>query len=269
MSAPIDWTALEDAIHDWAAESLGLPGASVYFVEGELDGAVLPPVPAAQIQPLTGPVRLFAPQTVKVPGVTSYRVRVLATGPGEAGINFYAGYSATPIVIPLAAGPGGPPATTAAALALAIDAAIPIGYSAAVDPLDPEHVIIDGSGAEPMFAVSSLDHAFTTTTLARARATEVDSAWSRMTWRVQLRSSTARGFGSASDMLARLSSGIARGLGPRLRAAGWAYKGTLASLPSLPGDRVEFRAALDFAIEGFAHTHYQVTPARQLGIMAA
>jgi hypothetical protein len=266
--APIDWTALEDALHDWTAEALVLPGASVYFVEPELAGAVLPPVPAAQLQPLAGPLRLFAPGTHKVPGITRYRVRVTTDGPGDAGLQFYPAHSLTPIEIPLAAGPGDAPAVTAAALALAVAAAVPPGYSAAVDPEDAAAVLVDGSEAEPLFALSSAS-SFTATTLARARATEVDTAWSRMTWRVQLRSSTARGFGSASDMLGRLTAGISRGLKPRLHRAGWQFKGTLASAPSLPGTREEFRAALDFAIEGFATTVYQITPARAIGLIAA
>ena len=269
MSPPIDWTALEDAIHGWAVDALGIPGSSVYYVEPELAGATLPPVPAAQIQPLAGPIRLYRPQVTKVPGVTRYRVTVLGDGAGDAGLRFYAGSTLVPLTIPLAAALDDPPSTTAAALALAVDADVPVGYSAAVDPEDDTTVIIDGSEAEPMFALAAADPAFASVTLSRARWTEVELAWSRITWRVLLRSATARGFGSAADMLARLGSGIERKLGPRLRAAGWLWKGTIASLPTLPPDRTEFRAALDFAVEGYASTHYQITPARAIRIAAA
>ena len=269
MSAPIDWTALEDAIHAWVVESLGLPGSSVYYVEPELAGATLPPVPAAQIQPLAGPIRLYQPQVTKVAGVTRYRVTVLADGPGDAGLRFYGGRSLVALEIPLAAAPADPPSVTAAALAAAVDAALPTGYSAAVDPEDSASVLVEGTEAEPLFALAAVDPSFAGVALVRARWTEVELAWSRITWRVLLRSATARGFGSAPDLLGRLGAGIQRRLVPRIHAAGWQWKGTLAALPTLPPERTEFRAALDFAVEGYASTHYQVTPARAIRVAAA
>ena len=166
--APVDWTALENALHDWTARATGIPGDRVTFVEPALAGATLPVLPAAQISPLSGPGELFAAQVDRVPGITRYRLRVLANGPGDAGVLFYPGRSLTSISIPLTAALDDPPAVTAAALAAAIGGAVPAGYTATVDPENAAVVLVDGSEPERMFALAAVDPAFVGVELARA-----------------------------------------------------------------------------------------------------
>ena len=261
MTAPLDWVGLEDALHEWVVASTGLPESSVVHVEPELIGASLVPVPAAHIQHLSI-VPLGQREIRRIPSQVLVSVTVLADGPGVFAVNYYAGFAETPEVVTYTAGPGELAADIAQALQGLLLAALPVGY--AVD-IDGPSLAVLASEASPLFAMSSTDPASVQVTTLRERFPELECTWSRLTWRVLLRTAMGRGFSSATDLATRCHTRLYRTLQPAILPLGWRLAGVLLVNNNIPNDRGEANALLDFAVEGYATAAFQAPAIRMLG----
>lgn len=264
MTSPIAWELLENAIHDWVVDSTGLPGDKVYFVEPESAGASEPPAPAAQISLLSGPLALGQEEKRKIPSTVIQRLEVLAIGPGNVGINLYVGYSEVPLPIVHVADVGESIADAAAGLLVELVANLPDGITASADPADAAWIQIIGSTDVPLFASAPVDPVMLRVTPLRERWPTLALKWSRMTWRVAFRSGETRGPQTAAAMMASTQHRTRLFL-PRIHAAGWQHKGTLAALAETGASRTESTAALDFAIEGYSTDAYQSPAGRLIG----
>lgn len=251
MTAPIAWTMLEDAVHDWAAEATGIPGPDVYFVEQREVGLARPAPPAAEIETLTIST-IGRTDEIRVAQIMEQRYTVTADGPGTVGVLFYLNRSLDPQTITITAGVGDPPATSAAALLAKLGTDLPTGVTAAADPEDTASVIVTGSEDEPLFAASPATPALLLVTTLLERFATVRAAWTRMTWRVTFRSANTRGHDTAIALLAKAKMALDRSLRPKLGAAGWLFKGALASSSAPTDGKKETAAIFDFALEGNA-----------------
>ena len=251
MTAPIAWVMLEDAVHDWIEGATGIPGSDVYFLEQREVGLARPAPPAAEIETLTINTIGRAGET-RIAQIMEQRYTVTADGPGTVGVLFYLGRSLAPQTISIIAGIGDPPATSAAALLVKLGTDLPTGVTAAADPEDTASVIVSGSESEPLYSATSADIAMLSVTTLLERFARVRAAWTRMTWRVTFRSAKTRGHDTAMALLAKAKMTLDRSLRPKLGAAGWLYKGALASSSAPTDGKKETAAIFDFALEGNA-----------------
>lgn len=265
-TAPIALERIEDAIHDWVATSTEIPGARVCFVEERDAGAPDVALPAALILS-TSLIPISQPERRKVPSIMQQRITVLVEGPGVFAVRVDVGWDFdAPTTITYTSMAAEAEDVVAAALLVQLQADLPAGLTAIVDPTDDTSLIVTGSTNVPVFAVAAVDTDQLRVVTLRERFPELECEWSRMIWRVNFRATPLRGFGAALDLMARAKKDMSRLLQPALHRAGWRLAGILLAQPTSPADRSESQATLDFAIEGYATAAYQVPAARQIGI---
>lgn len=259
MSAQaVDWVGVYNAIKLWAWQAAGIEPARVRALVDRDLGEAKGPAPKATIE-LISLVPTSKGSRRVLPQIMRQRYRVTAPGPGEVGIDFYPSISLTPQRISIAAGPGDPPATSAAALLAELTANLPAGYTASADPEDATAILLDGSEAEPLFASVSANLSLLTVTTPRPRFPYLGVVEHRVVWRITFRTgqvaaaatqaTAATGPRFAADLMTRAMA-YRNVLDRYLLPLGFRHGGTANSQPDVPNDRSESTATLDVAYFG-------------------
>lgn len=250
-TAPIAIEQLEDAFVAWLRST----GAFPYLVEAHSTGHPEPPAPAVQVS-WGALVAIGQPELRPVPSIMRQRITVTAPGPGVTGVDFRLGFDLAPTAIEATLGPGDDEAAGALLLLAELAADLPAEVTAVLDPDDDTSIIVDGSAAEPLFSFWPTDEARALVTPLIERFPKIEASWSRMTWTMNFRGKPTRGFGTATDLMARAKATMRKQLGPLVRAAGWELKGVLFA-DATPPLRDQSTAQLALALEGYATIAFQ------------
>ena len=265
MTEPLAWESIEDALQVWVTRSTGLDPKRVRVQQPRDSGEARGPYPKATISLLT-----FRPDQQqgrsRIPSIVRQRYRVLADGPGEVGVDFYAGTSLEPERISTVAGPGDPPATSAAALLVELQANLPDGYTASANPDDDTEVIVDGSEEQPLFTAAPANSALLSVTTSVPRFPVFLRMRTYLVWRIEFRADAVSGSGMAANLMAKAELRRASLLDPAMHALGLWSAGTPASLPSVPATRDESLAVLDVAYFGHLTGAQAATALRAIGL---
>jgi hypothetical protein len=259
----VAWPQVENALHDWIVQSAGIAGSDVRFQvprdEGPSKGA-----PAKALITLLGIVTLQQTSRQTQPRVVRQVYTVIADGPGEIGIDFYAARSLTPQRISIAAGIGDPPATSAAALLVELTANLPAGYTASAEGSDG--VSVEGSTSDPLFAATTVNSSLLTVATPSPRFPYLLRQEHRANWRVSFRDDGVSGSGTAAARMSKAMIYRRAMLDQRMLRLGFRAAGTLQSQPNVPGDRGESQAVLDVSFIGYMTGATAATAMRAAGL---
>lgn len=264
VTDPIAWTQVEDALWYWISQCTGVPADRVRVQIPRDDGEARGPAPKATLE-LISFVPTSKTMIAPIPSIMEQRYTVIANGPGEVGVDFYPDVSLVPQRISIVAGVGDPPATSAAALLLQLQADLPAGYTAIADPEDPASVLVSGSVDEPLFAALPADALLLSVFTTMSRFPDLLKVQAAIVWRVSFRANDVSGLGLAANAMAKAVTFREELLDPRMRRLGFFSAGTPLSEPTVPTDRSESLAVLDVRFIGHCTGAVARTVMRALG----
>jgi len=265
VTDPIALDDMEDALWNWVVQSTGIDGAHVRVQTERDQGEARGPAPKATIS-LVSLVQLSQQGRSTIRQIMTDRYTVIADGPGEVGVDFYPGTSLAPQRISIVAGVGDPPATSAAALLVQLQADLPAGYTAILDPNDATAVLVTGSSGSPLFASATADAALLTVTTAEPHLPYFTRIECQIVWRVTFRADGVSGVTMATGSMNKAMMHRRTLLDPAMHALGFRHAGTPQATPFVPITRDESIATFDVAFIGLATGAFAAVAMRAAGL---
>lgn len=265
VTDPAAWEDIEQAIWYWLSQCTGIAGDRVRNPQPRDYGEARGPAPKAVLR-LLSLVPNSQQMITPLPQTMVQRYTVIANGPGEVGVDFYPGTSATPQRISIVAGVGDPPNVSAAALLLQLQADLPAGYSAVIDPLDDTSIRVSGSEAEPLFASAPADPALLAVSTAMPRFPDLVTVRVTAVWRVEFRANDVNGLGIAANAMSKALLYRRTLLDPAMARLGFYPAGTAFIQAEIPVERDESLAVLDVQFVGHLTGAVANTAMRQVGL---
>lgn len=265
VTDPAAWDQVEQAIWYWISQCTGIAADRVRNPQPREFGEARGPAPKAVLR-LLSLVPNSQPMTTPLPQIKVQRYTVIANGPGEVGVDFYPDVSETQQRISIIAGVGDPPNVSAAALLAQLQADLPAGYSAVIDPEDDTSIRVSGSAAEPLFASATADAALLTVTTAMPRFPDLITVRVTPVWRIEFRANDVNGLGIAANAMSKAMVYRRTLLDPTMVRLGFYPAGTPFTEAEIPTERDESLAVLDVQYVGHLTGAVANVAMRQVGL---
>jgi hypothetical protein len=249
VTNPVDWEAVENGVHTWLRLATTIPSDRIRIQTPRDDGEAKGPAPKATISLLSlvpTSQQMITPQRRTM----QQRYTVIADGPGEVGVDFYAGDSLVPQRISIMAALADPPDVSAAALLAQLTADLPTGYTAIIDPADAASVLVTGDTDSPVFASRTADAAMLTVSTTMPGVVNLLIIQHIATWRISFRANEVAGGNAARNAMASALLYRKTYLDPGLYPLGFTPAGEPFTESNVPTDRAESLAVLDIAAIG-------------------
>jgi hypothetical protein len=266
VTDPADWVAIENAIYTWLVRSTSVAADRVRIQTPRDDGEARGPASKATIQ-LLSLVPLSQQMITPFRQTMIQRYTVTAIGPGEVGVDFYAGDSLVPQRISIMAAEDDPTDVSAAALLAQLILDLPAGYSAEIDPEDEDSILVTGDTATPVFASAPADVAFMEITTVMPAVVNFLLVQHLATWRISFRASAVSGFGVARNDMSKALLYRKTHLDPAMYRLGFQPAGEPFTESNIPTDRAESLAVLDIAAIGLLTGAVAVQIMRAAGLI--